>query len=554
MIIGSMNLKSSLLDSDSHLERPPADLNAWQDIRGRYIPFQFVLRLSPEIHRKLDSLSNGVFRGSPDFDTLQACSTYLHETVHWWQHIGSTAGFVRSMSYPAQSHVNFKHLRHLLRAAGPKKSIRELGEMLPESRSPETPGGLANTIVNNHFDIEFYRLLTHSPAWAQEVIQSPYFECIGHSFAVTYANVLFVLASTCDETFNVIPDPRPWEKEFARLRSSKEEGFYFGSDFKLAELGVREIFEGQARFAQLQYLHFVSNGKLEWDAFRSAGMLKGLYIQAFEAFLRGTQLAWPPSINHPTVALFMLVCDIATNPGEGFPMPLLHPAAFFTDADPGMRFIFLCSAIANEGRGLTGAISSYSKSEYYEIADALTRPLLVESPQTIADTFHKWKSESESLRLLMAEHQKFDFGPRNQSVRLLLAHFLSFYSDKLTRPEVFCWPGAWLAGDRLSSDIFEVFERHTALFVNKADDDSVFPRMVTGKEESLVYEAFNSFYSFNVTYDMTRQWIVTPGPFKYDYGWLSLSGSPNDYKGFADRHFEMAYGIAPDSFEILQKP
>ena len=154
-----MNLKSCLLDSDVHSERTSADLNARQNSRGRYSPFQFVLRLSPEVHRQLDSLSNGVFRGNLVFDTLQACSTYLHETVHWWQHIGSTAGFVRSMSYPAQSHANFKHLKRLLEAIGPKKSVREAGEMLPDSGSPETPGGLANTIVNNHFDIEFYRLL-----------------------------------------------------------------------------------------------------------------------------------------------------------------------------------------------------------------------------------------------------------------------------------------------------------------------------------------------------------------------------------------------------------
>lgn len=537
-----------------HSEGFSADLHACQNGRGLYSPLQFVLRLSPEVHRQLESLSTGVFRGSLDPDTLRAFATYLHETVHWWQHIGSTAGFVRSMSYPAQSHVNFKHLKRLLEAVGPKKSVREVGEMLADSGSPETPGGLANTIVNNHFDIEFYRLLTHTPERAQTVIQSPYFDCIGHSFAITYANVLFVLASTCDETFSVIPDPRPWENEFAKLRSRKEEGFYFGSDFKLAELGVREIFEGQARFAQLQYLHFASGASLEWDAFRSAGMLNGNYIKAFEAFLRGTRLAWPPSIDHPTIALFMLVCDIAINPGEGFPMPLLHPAAFFTDADPGMRFIFLCSTIANECQGLADGISSYSKSEYYEIADALTKPLLLESPQTIAGTIHKWKSENENLKLLMAEYEKFDFGPRNQSVRLLLAHFLSFYSDKLTRPEVFCWPGAWMAGDRLSDDIPELFERHSALFVDKADDNGVFPRIVIGKEESLVYDAFHSFYSFNVTYDMTRQWIVTPGPFNYDYRWLSSSGSLNDYKGFADRHFEMAYGIAPDSFEILQKP
>lgn len=553
MNINSLKLNLSLLDSDLSQEGTPGDLNACQNGRGCYSPLQFVLRLSPEVHRRLASLPSGIVRGNADSDSLQAFSTYLHETVHWWQHIGSTAGFMRSMSYLAQSHANFKHLRRLLEAIGPKKSIREIAELLAGSGSPETPGGLANTIVNNHFDMEFYRFLTHTPKWAQVSVQSPYFDCIGHSFVTTYANVLFVLASTVDETFSVLPDPRPWENEFAKLRSQKEEGFYFGSDFKLAELGVWEIFEGQARFAQLQYLHFASGRSVNWGDVRSAGMLNGVYTKAFEVFLRWADLTWPPSIDHPTVALFMLVCDIAINPGEGFPMPLRYPAAFFTDVDPGMRFIFLCRNIAKECRNLADGITSYSRTEYCEVADALTKPLLIEAPQAIAGTLREWASKSESLLSLMTEYERFDFGPRNQSVRMLLAHFLSFNSDKLARPEVFCWPGAWMVGDRLSDDIPELFERHSALFVDKADDDGVFPRMVTGREESLVHEAFQSFYSMNVTYDMTRQWIVTPGPFNYDYKWLSSSGSSSDCKGFADRHFEMAYGVAPDFFEILKK-
>jgi hypothetical protein len=50
---------------------------------------------------------------------------------------------------------------------------------------------------------------------------------------------------------------------------------------------------------------------------------------------------------------------------------------------------------------------------------------------------------------------------------------------------------------------------------------------------------------------MTRQWIVKPGPFDYDYQWLSSSGSQSDFKGFADRHFEMIYGAHPNDFEIM---
>jgi hypothetical protein len=146
-------LKSRLLDGDLRPDGTPGDLNACHNGRGRYSPTQFVLRLSSDVHRHLAALPVGIFRGNLDSDTLQAFSTYLHETVHWWQHIGSTAGFIRSMSYTAQSHANFKYLRRLLEAIGPKKSIRELAVRLADSGSPETPGGLANVIVNNHFDM-----------------------------------------------------------------------------------------------------------------------------------------------------------------------------------------------------------------------------------------------------------------------------------------------------------------------------------------------------------------------------------------------------------------
>ncbi|MBB3747181.1 hypothetical protein FHX10_006737 [Rhizobium sp. BK591] len=53
--------------------------------------------------------------------------------------------------------------------------------------------------------------------------------------------------------------------------------------------------------------------------------------------------------------------------------------------------------------------------------------------------------------------------------------------------------------------------------------------------------------TINLTYDMTDQWIRRPGPFTYNYRWLSQNGSHEDIKGFADRHFEMIYGVKPDS-------
>ena len=546
-----MKFSDTLLDKSPSLLSSPGDLNACLNARGLYNSFQFVLRLSPEVHRQLNGLPLGIVTGKIDFAVLQAFSTYLHETIHWWQHVGSTAGFVRSLSYPAQTHANYSHLKNALTTIGAKKPIQTLINTIPGPGGPGTLKGLANTVVNNHYDIEFYRVISTNPSLAFQAIKHPLFDCLGHSHATTYANILAILAGTFDKNFDTLPDPRGWEKEFAALRSRKEKGYYFGSDVMLAPIGAHEILEGQARFAQLQYLYFASGGKLSWNDIRSKGMLSGVYGRAFETFLSGAELDWPPSIDHPTVALFLLVCDVAINAGAGFPMPLRFFASFIADVDPGLRFLFLSRTIATKRPDVARTIVDYSRKEYIEVAEALTNPLLIDSPLAVAETVARWARENEGLKSLMAEHETFDYCAENLPVRVLFSHFVAFNVDRQARPEFFCWPGAWMAGARLSSEIVALFDRHSALFVDKADEDGVFPRTIPGRSEATIQRAFQSFYAFNVTYDMTRQWITKPGPFEYDYRWLSPSGTQADFKGFADRHFEMTYGVHPDSFEIM---
>ncbi len=65
-----------------------ASLNA----HGMYETMRFVLRLSPRNHELMDSIQNGEYDGDEiPPEALRAYSTYLHETVHWWQHVGSTS-------------------------------------------------------------------------------------------------------------------------------------------------------------------------------------------------------------------------------------------------------------------------------------------------------------------------------------------------------------------------------------------------------------------------------------------------------------------------------
>jgi len=540
------------LDHREDFLASPVELNACLNSHGLYDPLRFVLRLSPEVHRKIEALQAERATGRLSFDGLRAFSTYVHETIHWWQHVGSSIGLILSLSYPAQAHANYGDLKKFLARVGPKKSIRQFIETLHgPGGDPETPAGLGSVIVNNHFDMEFFRRLVFSPESVREAVGHPYFDCIGHSYQIAYGNVGLILATTLDPDFLAMPDARGWSAAFAAMRSEKRKGYYWGSPVSIVPIGARQIFEGQARFGQLQYLHFASGGKLAWNDVRSLGMLNGIYGEAFEQFLQYGELEWPPSIDHPIVALFLLVCDIAINPGAGFPMPLRSFDTFVEDVDPGLRFLFLCRTIAKQRPDLAGAIRTYSRTEYGDAADALTAPLLADHPLVVAAEVNGWTRKSERLRGLMEEHRTASYGPINLPVHMTFAHYLAFCIDKFARPEFFCWPGAWMAGDRLSDDIEGLFGRHEAPFMDKADDGGIYPRLISGRDEKAVHNAFENFYAINVAYDLTRQWIAQPGPFTYDYRWLSSTGAEAEMKNFGARHFKMIYGIHPDAIEIL---
>ncbi|WBY07732.1 hypothetical protein PIB19_21005 [Sphingomonas sp. 7/4-4] len=538
-----------LLSDHTPLIPDSAELRATTKGHGLYNSFQFVLRLSPEVHRKLSGVPEGISTSGMDFEAIQAFSTYLHETIHWWQHVGSTFGLILSMTYPTQAHSNYDLLRRLTDQVGFKKSIRQLAETLP-SGGFGTPAGIANTIINNHFDMEVFRGLTVTPLTVEKALRHPQFESHAHSFHITWASGLSLLSSVSDRAFSVIPHPKEWEPEFEKLREAKVEGYYYGSPVTLCPLGAYELFEGQARMAQLQYLHFGTGGRFEMKDAVALEMFEGVYGEAFSAFLTMTGLSWPNSIDHPTVALFLLACDVAINPGSGFPFPLVNFQTFVWDADPGTRFMLMCKQARSECPEVFSLIIGYTRAEYEEASTKLCSTIREIPPLAIAAEFDRWSATPE-FAPLMEQYRAYAFDSSNLVPRMLFSHFLAFMRDKYRRPEFFCWPGPWMAGKRVSTEAVDLFERHGALFVDKEHDDGVFPRLIKGRDERDLHKAFEEFYAHNTVFNLTRQWITTPGPFTYNFRWLSQTESPRVIQDYCDRVFASVYDVRPGDAELL---
>jgi len=382
---------------------------------------EFVLRLRPDIHAQLDSIEQGIrLAGELEFETIQAFSTYFHETIHWWQHVGSTSGLMLSLIYPAQTHVTNGDLVEVLKDIGPIKSIRKYDSIHHTSLKNRDTSERINCILNNWHDIEFFRRLVMDPKEASKVVSSPFFECVGHSYHMAWGHIISLLSATFDRNFEVLPDIRAWEKKFAVLTQKKVVGFYYGSQVRLPPLGAREIFEGQARFSQVQYLYSASDGRMGWDDFKRIGMLDGLYKEAFEVYLKILDKPWPNTPVDSIVGLFLLICDIAINPTDGFPFDIYHFESFVISVDPGTRFLMLCQLVHRDHPELVNSIQRYTKEEYVEISEILCKDIICQTPLHAAERFCEWSSTHPGFQELLAQETKFKFSPKNLPVRVFL--------------------------------------------------------------------------------------------------------------------------------------
>ena len=137
--------------------------HGYHNALGLYDTMQFVLRLRTDIHKTIQKFPNGAVQlDKIDFEGLQAFSTYLHETIHWWQHIGSTSGLILSLSYPSQMHINNELLEQYLQETGEKKPIEKYNRLYAKEYDPKKQTNefiIINQILNNFHDIEFLSIL-----------------------------------------------------------------------------------------------------------------------------------------------------------------------------------------------------------------------------------------------------------------------------------------------------------------------------------------------------------------------------------------------------------
>jgi len=541
---------------------PSIDPSAWatpdiltdsSQVRGTYDPFGFVVSLSHDMHNLLDQTPAGIFgTGTHSQEQLDAFSTYFHETLHWWQHIGSTSGLLLSLTRPMPTHINYEHLQFILKEIGPQKPLEHLTNRQVQTYSTSVESCL-NRIVNNWYDLMFNRRIILNPQIISKLIGSPYFDSQGHSILICLANWNLLLEATFDKSHRCVPDPRRWEQSIANLRNQRVEGFFYGSSVKTTTIGALHIFEGQSRFNQIQYLYLSTKGKMSWDAFRQKGMLRGVYVEAFEYFLKVTGYGWPSTPIDAEVLLFLIICDLAINPSDGYPFDIRHFESLIESTDPGIRFAWFCSQ-AKMRPNLRAALEKCGVEQYLEISTCLCKTLACATPVEIATELTNWTSNGVGFSELMLQDDISNYSDENLPLRLCFAKHLRFAKERIRRPEFFCWPAMFLV-ERQGADVdlkdsLSIFDKHQPPFILHPSGE-IRPAIFQGTPEGNTYKTFNSFYYWILQYDLVEQWIIKPGPFQLDFTWMHPIYTPAVTKPFADRGFRENFGISLDDFSII---
>lgn len=545
-----MKLSPELLDSAFFDE---SEFNAIFNAHGLYNTEQFVLRLSPKNHSLIDKIVDSDFdQSNLDSNTVQAYSTYLHETIHWWQHVGSTTGLVMSLCYPLQTHSNIEHIKEWCSLGYSRKSIKETakeGELSGKTHIDEGQA-LANTIVNNTMDFEFFKKWILKPEISIDIYNDPYFESQGHCFYVVYSNFVSTVSELFDPYSKVMHYNSEWEKEFTQLTADKVMGYYYGSPLFRRRAGVVDIFEGQACFSQMQFLANISGSSYKLEDFKAVGMLHGVYEKAFNEFVELTDIERPVSVLDPSIALFLLICDLSINPVEGFPCEINDFSNFVNHADPGIRFELLCRSVNELNLNVDELITHYSKEEYINVSSILLRQAGLEQISKGWDAINLWLDRCPELANLVNEKKSFDFGPENISFRLMFSSFISFNLDKMSRPEFFCWPGYWKIHSSKGDGIESLWLNNLSVFSDKEDDDGIFIRQFPGVDSKHLKTTLDNFFGSNLIYNLSRQWVLRKGEFSFNFDWLSEKITEQEWRDWAEEFFEKQYGIRLSDIEI----
>jgi len=522
-----------------------------ENVMGIFDPMNLVMKLDADIGAFLITADGATrFTIASDPQVVLAVAVNFHETIHWWQHAGTTAGLLCALTIPLQTHINVEHLQTFgCKYKKPLfKFLEKQGQSLPDYLQRSL-----NIIVNNWMDIEFSYALLNYPENARRVCSNKYFLSIGHAIQIHLGGTVGLLAACFDKDFHVLPNIKEWEDNFRELRERRVRNYFPGSQIIVPPLGVHSILEGQARFQELQFLYLVAGPKATWDEFKVLGLMEPLYTRAFESFLIATGLEYPSNPMSPSVHLFMVLCDIALNPDSGYPNDIMDYERFLEDISPGIRFL-RGAAVIRRSPHLKNRLVNLTKDEYQEVATDICQQVHWKTPQQAAATIMEMWEGTDLPQELERENKNGEFRDNNMPIRFYYANHLNLMRDKAKNPEFFCWPAKHLVVEHNqvvdAQRIKTLVDSHQPPFIAKTMDSRVVENLKHIKNPDARVRVISTFFRWQIYYDVVRQWIAKDGRFSFNYRWLDPGHTELDYINWVKKDFQQNFGCDVGDIEL----
>lgn len=513
------------------------------NLMGQFDPLWGGLLLRDDILKDLDHQRGKHIKSSleePGTSLLLPFSTHLHEYIHWWQHIGTTSGFIYGLSVPVQALATTAYLVECGRQIR-KPLIHHVTNKLPI----EHPAWLA---VLRWSEIEYGATFMFSPPTVIHRLKTAkFYESIGHSMFLLYLNSIAALARIADPDYQGLPPALDWMDLYEYFTRTAKPGF---TPLEIIDvpLGMKELQEAQARLSELQYLD-LSYQPLSWDDIKTGEKLSGVYGAALDYYFKHGNLSEPTSIHDPKINLFLLLCDIALNPDEGYPNPISEDGNFVYRTHPGIRFMKLCR-ILSENHEVLKILENLSLKSYEAVCEIFCRKAGWVTPVEVFERVLTLLARIYGLEELNSKEEAGDFGETDVPLWFFLSQHRAFLETKSQIPHFFCWSGSFLCfkeDNEEASCAQELLSWHLPPFMGTLDKGINTANLSQMTQEQRTKFA-NDYFATQVQYDLIRQWISKRGDFVFRYQWKPQLND-TDLESCL-KNFKINFGLLPDELNL----